>query len=143
MGLALITERIVKLTDDTVRAPDIAVVDTAIEGRDFLLPQDVLLAVEVSNTTLATDLGRKRLDYAAAGIRHYWVVDLAGRVVHCHADPQDGDYAARGVIAFGDPCRCRERTRRYGSIDEDRDAGLVVPMSCGTGCGVEGAVGVE
>jgi Uma2 family endonuclease len=67
------------------------------------LPEDILLAVEIADSTLAHDISRKRQAYAVAGIRHYWVVDIAGQRVHCHSDPQDGDYATVTSIAFGDP----------------------------------------
>jgi Uma2 family endonuclease len=94
---------IVTLFDDSnVRAPDIAVVDTDIGERKQLVPADILLAVEVGGSTLNVDLGRKRIDYASAGIRHYWVVDVEGRRTHCYADPQGADYAAIRVVPFGE-----------------------------------------
>jgi Uma2 family endonuclease len=102
MGYTAVSHVVVELTDDTVRAPDVSVVDRDIGRRQTLVPEDVLLAVEISNSTLHEDIGRKRIDYASAGIRHYWVVDLAGRRVHCYADPQGADYAAIGVFSFGD-----------------------------------------
>ena len=51
---------------------------------------DVLLAVEVADSSLDYDLRRKPLVYAAFGVRELWVIDAARRVVHCHegAGPQ-------------------------------------------------------
>ena len=89
--------------ESNVRAPDIAVADHGIDERKHLVPSDILLAVEIAVSTLAEDLGRKRIDYATAGIRHYWVVDVEGRRTHCYADPQGSDYASIAVIGFGDP----------------------------------------
>ena len=95
---------IITLFDDSnVRAPDIAVVDKDIGARKQLVPSDILLAVEIAGSTLNVDIGRKRIDYASSGIRHYWVVDVDGRRVHCYADPQGADYAAIRVIGFGEP----------------------------------------
>jgi Uma2 family endonuclease len=102
-GYEVVTDVIVELSDDTVRAPDISVVDSDVGEREHLLAPDILLAVEIANATLHEDLGRKRIDYATAGIRNYWVVDLAGRRVHCFSDPQGADYATVGAIPFGDP----------------------------------------
>ena len=94
---------IITLFDDSnTRAPDIAAVDRDIGDRKQLVPADILLAVEIAGSTLGTDLGRKRIDYASAGIRHYWVVDVEGRRVHCYADPQGADYAAICVVPFGE-----------------------------------------
>jgi Uma2 family endonuclease len=103
LGYRLYFDTIVELSANTVRAPDIAVVDHDITDRKHLLPSDILLAIEISDTTLGEDLGRKRIAYASAGIRHYWVVDVEGRRIHCYADPQGVDYAAIQVIAFGQP----------------------------------------
>ncbi len=95
---------IITLFDDSnVRAPDIAVVDRDIGDRKQLIPADILLAVEIAGSTLAGDLGPKRIDYASSGIRHYWVVDVEGRRIHCYADPQGVDYAAIKVVPFGEP----------------------------------------
>lgn len=94
---------ITNFDDSNVRAPDIAAVDTDIGERQHLIPADILLAVEVAGSTLNLDLGRKRIDYASAGIRHYWVVDIEGKRTHCYADPQGSDYAAIKVAPFGEP----------------------------------------
>jgi Uma2 family endonuclease len=102
-GYRILIDTIVQLTERTVRAPDISVVDAEPVGRQHLLPSEILLAVEIAQSTLADDLGRKRIDYASAGIRHYWVVDVEGSRIHCHADPQGADYAAIEVVAFGEP----------------------------------------
>ena len=45
---------------------------------------DVLLAVEVADSSLDYDLRRKPLVYAAFGVRELWVIDAARRVVHRH-----------------------------------------------------------
>ncbi len=102
LGCSIYIDTIIELTEATVRAPDIAVADIDIGDRKNLLPADILLAVEIAQSTLAEDLGRKRIDYASAGIRHYWVVDIEGRRVHTYADPQGADYAAIKVFACGE-----------------------------------------
>jgi Uma2 family endonuclease len=94
---------VITLFDDSnVRAPDIAVVDQDIGDRKQLIPADILLAVEIAGSTLNVDIGRKRIDYASAGIRNYWVVDIEGQRTHCYTDPTGVDYAAIKVVAFGE-----------------------------------------
>ena len=102
LGYLICIDTIVQLSEATIRAPDIAVVDTEPKDRNQLAPSEILLAVEIAGSTLGTDLGPKRIDYASAGIRHYWVVDVDGRRVHTYADPQGADYAAIRVFAFGE-----------------------------------------
>lgn len=46
------------------------------------LPPDALLVVEVANTSLRFDLGRKRALYLARGVPEVWVVDVVREVVH-------------------------------------------------------------
>ena len=63
----------------TVRAPDVVVVPAgrADDNPPRLPAADVLLAVEiVSPGTGRTDRVTKPAEYAEAGIRHYWLVDL-------------------------------------------------------------------
>jgi Uma2 family endonuclease len=63
----------------TVRAPDLIVVPTAVAKSNPARYQaeDVLLAVEViSPGSRRTDRVFKLNEYAEAGIRNYWIVDL-------------------------------------------------------------------
>jgi len=62
-------------------------------------PTDILLLVEVADTTLRTDLGRKARIYASGGVSEYWVVDLNNRVLYVHRSPARGTYAERQVLA--------------------------------------------
>lgn len=58
---------------------------------------DILLVVEVSDTTLRTDLLVKARLYARARILEYWAVDPVGRQIHIHRDPVDGAFNAISV----------------------------------------------
>ncbi len=102
LGFELFIDTMVQLSSSTIRAPDISVVDGKVADRRNLVPADILLAVEIADSTLVEDIGRKRIDYASAGIRHYWVVDVEGGRVHCYANPQGADYAAICVAPFGE-----------------------------------------
>jgi Uma2 family endonuclease len=55
-------------------------------------PGDVLLVVEVSDTTLRFDLTTKAALYARAGIPEYWVMDVAGRQAIAHRNPNAEGY---------------------------------------------------
>ncbi len=53
---------------------------------------DVLLVIEVSDTTLRFDRSIKTPRYAAAGAPELWIVDLEGSRVWVHRKPLEGDY---------------------------------------------------
>ena len=61
-------------------------------------PTDVVLAVEVSDSTLRFDRSKKALLYSLAGIQEYWVIDIAGRRVYVHRHPTPSGYLE--VIAY-------------------------------------------
>jgi Uma2 family endonuclease len=60
-------------------------------------PEDVLLIIEVSDSTLHFDRGTKLPLYAAAGIPEVWIVDLERRRVLVHRQP-DGDLYREAVV---------------------------------------------
>ncbi len=62
-------------------------------------PSDVILLVEVSDSSRAFDQGTKRALYARHGIAEYWVVDIPGRRVHVYREPCSNGYAM--ARAFG------------------------------------------
>lgn len=94
-------EAAVKLGKLTVRIPDIAVLrDPDLIGTVFDRAE-LFLAVEIADTTLRNDLGRKLRSYAASGVPHYWVVDVNGRVVHVMSDPEGNAYRTTLKVPFG------------------------------------------
>jgi Uma2 family endonuclease len=50
-------------------------------------PADIAVVIEVSDTTLAVDQQIKQLEYAAAGIPVYWIVNLMDRRIEVYTDP--------------------------------------------------------
>jgi Uma2 family endonuclease len=63
-------------------------------------PQDLLLVVEISDTSLAFDLTVKSALYARAAITEYWVLDIPGRRLITHRQPEFGKYT--NVIAYAE-----------------------------------------
>ncbi|HEY5205601.1 MAG TPA: Uma2 family endonuclease, partial [Roseiarcus sp.] len=62
---------------------------------------DVLLLVEVSETSLPYDRGIKLALYARFGVPEIWIVDLIGAAVEVYREPKDGDYGRRERLANG------------------------------------------
>src|SRR4051794_31647009 len=64
-------------------------------------PADVLLVVEVADTSLTYDWGVKVLLYAQAGIPEAWVVDLANDTIDVYAQPVNGIYRSASQVQLG------------------------------------------
>ena len=89
----------VRLDDYGLPDPDIAVVRLRDDyHRDRPTAADVLLLVEVADTSLEFDREVKLARYAAAGIPEVWIVNLRARQVEAHSDPVDGSYRSRRVV---------------------------------------------
>ena len=93
----------VRLDELSLPAPD--VIAFAGEVTDELAPLDghlVRIAVEVSVTTLAKDLGPKLRMYARAGVPEYWVVVPADGYLLRHTEPAATSYAVVYRIELND-----------------------------------------
>lgn len=84
--------------------PDIVVWDDAGAPIEGPVPAaTVKLIAEISDSSLADDLGEKLLDYARGGLAEYWAADIKGRVILRHAAPSEAGYARREATRFGEP----------------------------------------
>jgi len=74
--------------------PDIIVLKPDFAGFRTKRPQprDLVLAIEIGDSSLPFDLTTKAALYARAGIVEYWVVDVIGRRLIVHRAPEDGQY---------------------------------------------------
>jgi Uma2 family endonuclease len=55
-------------------------------------PDDVLLLIEVTESSLAYDRSTKLRLYAQASVTEYWVVDGAAESIEVHRTPEAGGY---------------------------------------------------
>jgi Uma2 family endonuclease len=63
---------------------------------------DVLLLIEVADSSLDYDRGEKAELYAAAGIADYWIVDAIDRTVEIHRHPAGVEYRDVESFSIGD-----------------------------------------
>lgn len=94
------------LDDESEPQPDFAVVRRPWRGYPDQHPQpeDILLLIGVSDSSLDTDKGAKLALYARAGIREFWIVDLTTNRVIVHRDPGRESYkGATNVEGPGAP----------------------------------------
>jgi Uma2 family endonuclease len=73
---------------------------------------------EISDTTVGFDRTTKFALYARAGIQEYWILDLAGRRLIVHRQPEAGRYA--GVVAYGEsavaPLAAPDKAMNVGEV---------------------------
>jgi len=84
----------IMLSEGTELQPDVALLRLREYASDELAPgpDDVLLIVEVSDSTVSKDRRVKGPLYAQATIPEYWLVNLPKKVVEVYSEPSKGSY---------------------------------------------------
>lgn len=100
-GLTIATDLAVRIDDLTVRGPDVSLLR---EGtpRGSVPARNIILAVEVADTSLGKDVGAKLREYARAGIPTYWVIDVQARAVRVLTGPEGEEYRSVEIVRFGE-----------------------------------------
>jgi Uma2 family endonuclease len=82
----------VRLNEHTELQPDLAVIRPRDYRESLPEPDDVLLLIEVSDTTLAYERGLKLQLYAQAEIREVWIVNLPAETIERYTEPSSDGY---------------------------------------------------
>jgi Uma2 family endonuclease len=87
--------------------PDLVVLRESIEKLQGRRPQphDVILAIEIGDSTLRIDRSTKAELYARAGIPDYWVLDVGQRRMIVHREPNTGRYTSVSAYAENENIR--------------------------------------
>jgi len=90
----------IRLDNMSELQPDFAVV---LSREDFYAehhptPAEILLAIEISDTRLSFDLGRKRALYARRGVTELWVIDVKRARLHLFRKPSGDEYLGISVL---------------------------------------------
>jgi Uma2 family endonuclease len=99
----------IRLDDHSEPQPDISI----LKRRDDFYkhahprPEDILLVIEVSDSTLEYDRRVKVPLYARAGIPEVWIVSLADERVEVFADPSGGAYQTTATLSRGEEVQSR------------------------------------
>ncbi len=94
----------ITLDDQTMPEPDLAILR---ERADFYEadspgPEDVLLVIEVADSSVDYDRNEKLPRYARAGIREVWLTVLPENVVEAHTEPTENGYRVTRRLRAGD-----------------------------------------
>lgn len=65
-------------------------------------PADVLLLIEVADSSLDYDRGEKSALYAEAGIKDYWIVNLIDSQIEGYRDPAGKAYQTKAIFGRND-----------------------------------------
>jgi Uma2 family endonuclease len=94
-----------RLSDDSFVEPDFVFFRKA-DGLAALNPKTALLAVEVADSSLRWDLGRKALLYAHCGIPELWVIDAVAETTHVHTEPGLEGYRSIRQVPAAETVAC-------------------------------------
>jgi Uma2 family endonuclease len=113
----------VKLDENWEPQPDVAVLRAGerYEAGELPEPEDVLLLIEVADTSLAYDRYVKLPLYARVGIAEVWLVDLNAHVIERHTEPAPDGY------------RLVRRAGRGDTLASEILPDLVVPVDAALG----------
>ncbi len=84
--------------------PDLAILKKDERKTPIALPnaEEVLLVVEVADSSLGKDSQIKQELYAKAAVPEYWIVDLVNDLILIFRKPQDGAYQISHQFSAGD-----------------------------------------
>lgn len=96
------------IADRSVPQPDLVLLKPRGDEYAHSLPtaSDVVLVVEVADTTLSFDLRTKVPLYARCGVAEAWVVDVNKQVIHVFRDPTPAGYGTNLTLRPGEKVAC-------------------------------------
>jgi Uma2 family endonuclease len=100
-GIELAQETTFRLNEANFLEPDFVFFASTTKLAD-LKPANTLLAVEVSDSTLRHDLGRKAKLYASHAVVELWVIDVESLQTHIFTRPSEEGYLERRVVEASD-----------------------------------------
>ncbi len=105
VGAAIIrVQGSILLSNRSMPQPDVAVLTYRSDfyASQMPAPADIVLLVEVADTTLEHDRDHKGPAYAESGICEYWIVDLTANQLLVFADPSQGRFGTSSVAKSGE-----------------------------------------
>jgi len=81
-------------------------------------PQDVLLLVEVSDSTVEYDREIKKTLYVQAEILEFWLVNLQDNTVESYSQPKNGNYRLARILEKGETIKSDSVENLVLQVDE-------------------------
>jgi Uma2 family endonuclease len=98
-------------SDRSLPEPDLSILREDKPEYDERHPRgnELLLVIEVSDSSAAFDLSRKAALYAKAGVPEYWVLELGRRRLVVHRQPDGAEYRLRQFFSESDTVSLEDR----------------------------------
>lgn len=108
-----------RLTDYNEPEPDVVLSDlTKYDGNRHPRPAEVILVIEVSDSTLKYDRDVKLPLYAEAGISEVWVINLKKDIIEIHQNPINDIYQTVGIFKPGETVKSEVLPNLDFKVDE-------------------------
>ncbi len=93
----------VRLTEYDEPEPDLTLADLRkFDGRRHPSPKEVILIIEVSDSTVKYDRDKKLPIYAEAEIGEVWIINLPNEIIEVHTKPSVGLYQLVKIFSRGE-----------------------------------------
>jgi Uma2 family endonuclease len=123
MSVTIFGQSPVRLPNDSEPEPDVSILRRREDHYEMLrpTPQDILLLIEVSDSTLMTDRRNKIPLYAEAGVSEVWLVNLDEGAIEVYSKPTRGVYSKTRRAMRGEELLLPDALQ--GSINVDKVLG--------------------
>ncbi len=100
---SVMSQNSIRLDKQSQPQPDLILVKRALDAYTYRLPEpeDVVLLVEVSDSSIELDRARKLPLYGRAGIPEVWIVNLEDRAIEVYREPHLTGYASSEILKAG------------------------------------------
>lgn len=82
------------------------------------LPKDVLLLIEVANSSLQYDKKIKLPIYAQSKIKEYWIVNLQDEIIEIYKSPKNGMYKNNAIVSIEDKVSCSAFSKKRIAVKD-------------------------
>ena len=110
----------IQLNDYSEPQPDVALLNPRDDYYDQALarPDDILLLIEVADSSIEYDRDHKLPRYAASNIAEVWIIDVDQQIVEQYTQPMQGQYTQINKVLFGN--RIQSKTMQQIAITTEQ-----------------------
>lgn len=117
---AVAVQNPIRIDDYNAPEPDISLLRPREDfyRKSLPAPQDALLLIEVSDSTVEYDRDIKKTLYAEAGIAEFWLINLKENTVERYSSPKNGSYRLAEILESGETIKAGTIENLELKIDE-------------------------
>jgi Uma2 family endonuclease len=110
----------VQLNDYSEPQPDVALLSPRDDyyAQALARPDDILLLIEVADSSFTYDRDQKLPRYAASNIAEVWIIDVDQRVVEQYVQPLQGQYTQLTKILLGQAIQSKTMPQLHFTTDQ-------------------------